>query len=226
MTDSPNTHEEERHLERRHQMVERQLRQRGIYDDRVLEAMRSVPRHRFVDSSHVPDAYGDHPLPIGAGQTISQPYMVARMTELCGVQPTDRCLEVGAGCGYQTAVLATLALEVYAAEIVESLVDRARVTLASLGYTNVTLACRDASGGWPEHAPFDVILVAAGAPTVPPALSAQLAEGGRLVIPVGSEGLQVLQCIKRSGEDFLTEKDTACRFVKLRGDQGWNGHRP
>ena len=209
----------------RREMVLRQLRRRGIADERVLAAMESVPRHMFVDPSCRGEAYADHPLPIGGGQTISQPYMVARMTELCAPAPGDRVLEVGAGSGYQSAVLAALCQQVYATELVEELVASARRALAATGFDNVALVHRDGSAGWPEHAPFDAILVAAGAPAVPEPLQQQLAQGGRLVIPVGGRGMQILQRITRHGDDFETRLDTACRFVDLRGEHGWQGGR-
>jgi protein-L-isoaspartate(D-aspartate) O-methyltransferase len=205
------------------QMVERQLRRRGILDERTLQAMQEVPRHLFVDAELRDRAYDDHPLPIGAGQTISQPYMVARMTELCALAPNDRVLEVGAGCGYQTAILARLCGHVYAVEIVEQLALRARAVLASLGSSNVTLEWRDGSVGWSDQAPFNAVLVAAGAPEVPVALQAQLADGGRLVIPVGGRDVQTLVRLLRHGDRFERFQDTPCRFVDLRGAYGWEG---
>jgi protein-L-isoaspartate(D-aspartate) O-methyltransferase len=208
--------------EQRRQMVERQIRRRGVLDGRVLQAMERVPRHRFVDPAYAAQAYDDHPLPIGCGQTISQPYMVARMTELCALRPTDKVLEVGAGCGYQTAVLASLCAQVYAIEILEELARRAKQTLDELGY-DITLAVRDGSVGWPEQAPYDAILVAAGAPAIPEPLKEQLAEGGRLVIPVGGRDLQTLRCLTRRGAELVVQDDTPCRFVDLRGVQGWDG---
>jgi protein-L-isoaspartate(D-aspartate) O-methyltransferase len=203
-------------------MVETQLRRRGISDALVLGVMERVPRHLFVSSTLRPQAYDDHPLPIGGGQTISQPYMVARMTELCALKPTDRVLEVGAGSGYQTAVLSCLCQHVYATEILPELVDGAGRALAEIECSNVTLEHRDGSLGWSECAPFDAILVAAGAPDVPQALKDQLAQGGRLVIPVGGRGLQTLQLLVRRGDDFQLTLDTPCRFVSLRGEHGWD----
>ena len=209
-------------LAERQRMVQLQLRQRGILDERVLSAMEQVPRHRFVDENQLGQAYEDHPLPIGAGQTISQPYMVARMTELCAPAPGDRALEVGAGSGYQTAILASLVRQVFAAELIEELAARAQAVLDALGYQNVTVERRDASSGWPEAAPFDIILVAAGAPSVPPPLVEQLADGGRLVIPVGGREVQTLLRVTRRGGQVLHEEDTPCRFVDLRGRHGWD----
>jgi protein-L-isoaspartate(D-aspartate) O-methyltransferase len=210
------------YAEERRSMVEQQIRRRGVSDARMLAAMEQAPRHLFVDAVHLRQAYADHPLPIGSGQTISQPYMVARMTELCAVQPTDRVLEVGAGCGYQTTILARLCSHVFATEILPELAERAAHMLARLECTNVTLAVRDGSLGWPEHAPYDVILVAAAAPAVPTALRQQLAEGGRLVVPVGGRDLQVLQRLTRHGDEIVVLEDTPCRFVELRGEQGWD----
>jgi len=216
---------EDRFHTAREAMVRSQLRRRGVRSERVLEAMGRVPRHLFVDPTCHREAYEDHPLPIGEGQTISQPYMVARMTELCELDDGDTVLEVGAGSGYQTAVLAALCRHVFAAEYLPGLVDRARGALAAAGVDNVTLEARDGTLGWPEHAPFDAILVAAGAPAVPDPLRQQLAEGGRLVIPVGGRGMQILQLITRRGDDFKSVMDTACRFVDLRGEHGWQGGR-
>jgi protein-L-isoaspartate(D-aspartate) O-methyltransferase len=203
-------------------MVQKQIAQRGVKEASVLAALRAVPRHRFVDPRDSELAYADHPLPIGHGQTISQPYMVARMVELCRLDGHERVLEVGAGSGYQAAVLAQLCRHVYAVEIVAELADRARVVLEELAIDNVTLAERDGSEGWPEHAPFDAIVVAAGAPEVPRPLLDQLEDGGRLVIPVGpTRGLQSLQLLERSGDEIKCWDDLACRFVDLQGRYGW-----
>jgi protein-L-isoaspartate(D-aspartate) O-methyltransferase len=201
-------------------MVDEQLAGRGIDDPRVLAVLGEVPRHRFVERRLEPLAYEDRPLPIGAGQTISQPFMVARATELARPLPSDRALEVGAGCGYQAAVLSRLCAEVYAVEIVASLAARAASLLRELGYVNVTVASFDAGAGWPEHAPYDVILVSAGAPRVPPMLVDQLADGGRLVVPVGEIDDQVLTCIRRRGDRYETTLDTRCRYVDLTGRYG------
>jgi len=207
-------------------MVLDQLARRGIRDARVLEAMTVVPRHRFVDPALVPQAYEDRPLAIGFGQTISQPYMVARATELAAPRPTDRALEVGAGSGYQTAVLAELAAEVYAIEIVPALAARARQALAETGYRNVIVESFDGSGGWPEHAPYDVIIVSAGAPRIPAMLVSELADGGRLVIPVGSPEEQELAVVRRQGDHYVTSYDTRCRYVDLQGRFGVGGGQP
>ena len=210
----------------RRDMVVEQLVRRGIRDPRVLEAMATVPRHRFVDPGLELQAYEDRPLAIGYGQTISQPYMVARATELAAPQPGDRALEVGAGSGYQAAVLAELAAEVFAIEIVPALADRARAVLADTGYHNVTVESFDGSGGWPDHAPYDVIIVSAGAPRIPAMLLAELADGGRLVIPVGGPEEQELAVVRREGDHYFTSYDTRCRYVDLLGRFGVGGGQP
>jgi protein-L-isoaspartate(D-aspartate) O-methyltransferase len=199
---------------------------RGIRDPRVLGAMGSVPRHRFVDSALEAEAYDDRPLPIGHGQTISQPYMVARATELAAPKPSDRALEVGAGSGYQAAVLAELCAEVFAIEIVPALAERAAATLAQVGTRNVTVDSFDGGGGWPAHAPYDVIVVSAGAPRIPPLLVGELAEGGRLVIPVGRPEEQELAVVRREGDHYVTSYDTRCRYVDLLGRFGVGGGVP
>ena len=201
---------------RRGRMVDEQLVHRGIRDEGVLAAMRSVPRHLFVPEDLAPEAYADTPLPIGHGQTISQPYMVALMTALLEVDVRSRVLEVGSGSGYQTAVLAEMAGEVYALELLAALSERARATLARLGYRNVHLAIGDGTRGWSEQAPFDAVLVAAAPLAPPPALLDQLAEGGRLAIPLGQpHGEQVLTVFQRSGDRFVQRRETRCRFVPL-----------
>ncbi|HEY3356862.1 MAG TPA: protein-L-isoaspartate(D-aspartate) O-methyltransferase [Polyangia bacterium] len=210
----------------RRRMVDEQLAARGITDARVLAAMGRVPRHRFVAERLKDEAYGDHPLPLVHGQTLSQPYMVARMSELCELTGTERVLEIGAGSGYQTAVLCELCAQVYAVEIVRELCEAARARLTALGYHDFALEGFDGSNGWPEHAPYDAILVAAGAPAVPPLLLYQLADHGRLVVPVGTRGDQRLQCIRRKGDQFDTLWDTPCRFVDLVGRYGWGGEGP
>jgi protein-L-isoaspartate(D-aspartate) O-methyltransferase len=210
----------------RRAMVDEQLVRRGIKDGRVLDAMGTLPRHRFVDPALAEHGYEDRPLAIGYGQTISQPYMVARATELASPQPTDRALEVGAGSGYQAAVLGRLVAEVYAIEIVPALAQRARQTLAALGIHNVTIDSFDGGGGWPEHAPYDVIIVSAGAPRIPPLLVAELADGGRMVIPVGGTEEQELAIIRREGDHYVTSHDTRCRYVDLLGRFGVGGAVP
>lgn len=203
-------------------MVEQQLRSAGIRDGRVLGAMARVPRHRFVPRTELPAAYDDAPLPIGFGQTISQPYIVAFMTQAARVAPGDRVLEIGTGSGYQAAVLADVvgpAGAVYSIEIVPELAARARVTLAELGYANVHVRAGDGYRGWPEHAPFDAIVVTAAPDHVPPALVAQLATGGRLVIPVGTQAAgQELLVISRDARGVTTRRTIPVRFVPFTGE--------
>jgi protein-L-isoaspartate(D-aspartate) O-methyltransferase len=204
----------------RARMVDEQLVARGLRSDNVLAAMRSVPRHLFVPPQLITKAYVDAPLSIGLGQTISQPYMVALMTELLGVDVRSRVLEIGAGSGYQTAVLAEVAGEVYALELLAPLAEGARAVLARLGYQNTRGAIADGSRGWLETAPFDAVLVAAAAPQAPPALLDQLADGGRLVMPLGDPHRdQVLTVFQRIGDEFRERRDTPCRFVPLVSDQ-------
>ncbi len=195
-------------------MVHRQLRRRGIADERIIDAFRAVPREAFVDAGHARLAYGDHPLPIAAGQTISQPYIVAFMTEALRLEPQHRVLEIGTGCGYQTAVLAELAAQIYSIEVIEPLAARARATLDELGYGNVHTRVGDGYAGWPEHAPFDRVIGAAAAEDVPPALVAQLAEGGILVLPVGVYH-QELQVLRRHGDRLETLDTLPVRFVPM-----------
>jgi protein-L-isoaspartate(D-aspartate) O-methyltransferase len=212
--------------EERARMVEHQLAARGVRDRRVLEAMGKVPRHRFVAARQAAEAYEDHPVPIGRGQTISQPYMVGRMTELLDLAGTERVLEIGSGSGYQTAILCELALTVYAVELVPELAAAARQRLLEMSYRNFVLGSFDGTGGWAEHAPYDAILVAAGAPRVPALLLAELADKGRLVIPVGERENQQLLRIVRNGDQYETDQDIACRFVDLVGRYGWGGQPP
>jgi protein-L-isoaspartate(D-aspartate) O-methyltransferase len=196
-------------------MVRIQLEDRGIQDLRVLEAMRAVPRHEFVPESLWDSAYEDHPLPIGAGQTISQPYIVAVMLQHLALQPTDRVLEVGTGSGYATALLAWMCAEVYSIERHEELAESAEATLVRLGYSNVKIAVGDGSLGWPAYAPFDAILVSAATPEPPPALFAQLHEGGRMVVPVGPSFSQELQLIRKVKGQAEVQVLEGCRFVPL-----------
>jgi|SRR5579862_715181 len=224
--DGSGTAEDARFAQARRQMVVEQLVKRGVRDERVLAALGVVPRHLFVDAALAGDAYSDRPLPIGFGQTISQPYMVARATELAAPRPTDRVLEVGAGSGYQAAVLARLAAEVHGIEIVPALAARAQATLEALGIGNVAIEAFDGGGGWPEHAPYDVILVSAGAPRVPPLLVDQLADGGRLVVPVGTREEQTLAVVRRVGDRYETREDTRCRYVDLLGRFGVGAEPP
>lgn len=202
-------------------MVRTQIEARGVRHARVLQAMREVPRHLFVLAGNEPYAYEDRPLPIGCGQTISQPFMVAVMTASLDPSPTDRVLEVGTGSGYQAAVLARLVCEVVSIERHEPLALRARDALAAAGVTNVRVHIGDGSTGFPDAAPFDGIIVTAGAPAVPQVLKDQLADGGRLVIPVGGGDHQVLNVVTRRGKEFVTETGEACVFVPLLGRYGW-----
>jgi protein-L-isoaspartate(D-aspartate) O-methyltransferase len=210
----------------RRAMVDEQIVARGITERRLLAALGEVPRHRFVDGHLQAMAYEDRPLPIGFNQTISQPFMVARATELAAPEASDRALEIGAGCGYQAAVLSRLCTRVFAIEIVAELASRARLVLRTLGYDNVTVESFDGSGGWPAHAPFDVIVVSAGAPRIPALLLDQLADGGRLVVPVGTGDTQVLTLVRRNGGEYDVTEDTRCRYVDLVGRYGVGSQVP
>ncbi len=212
---------EEEFTQARKRMVEEQIIARGIHEPRVLAAMRTVPRHCFIPPEDLAWAYSDGPLPIGYEQTISQPYIVALMTELLELEPADRVLEVGCGSGYQAAVLGELATEVHTIEVIPELAIQAEKTLAGLGYTTIHVHTGDGSGGWPEAAPYNRILVAAAAPEVPQRLFDQLAEGGQLVIPVGSRSVQQLEVWKRAGKEFSHQKNVEVCFVPLRGRFGW-----
>jgi len=217
--------EGEKQAQRRLRMVEQQIAERGISDAGVISAMRSVPRHFFVLPERQAQAYADEALPIGFGQTISQPYMVALMTDLLRLDVRKRVLEVGAGSGYQTAVLAELAGEVWAVERIAPLAERAQALLVRLGYDNVTIVVGDGSLGLPEHAPYDAIVVAAAAPVAPPPLLAQLAKGGRLVIPIGHVGREQMLTVftKEEGGTMRRDETIYCRFVPLIGQQGFRG---
>lgn len=211
------------YAERREQMVKRQIEGRGINDASVLAAMRTVPREQFVLSPYRGQAYDDTPLPIPANQTISQPYIVGYMIAALSLRPGDRVLEIGAGSGYAAAVLSRIVREVYTVERHRKLANHARDRLAQLGYDNVWVRHGDGTQGWPEHAPYDGIIVAAGGPSVPESLTAQLAVGGRLVMPVGrSRRQQNLILITRTGEaTFVDEWLVSVAFVPLIGDEGW-----
>src|SRR5215469_2866499 len=203
-------------------MVESQLRRRGISNQGVLAAMSKVPRHEFVPRQYWPDAYADHPVPIGEQQTTSQPYIIAAMLQAAEIKPQDRVLEIGAGSGYQTALLAELAGRVFAVERYATLAANAQSLLERLGYANATVITGDGSLGLPEYAPFDVIIVAAAAPRVPPALIEQLAPEGRMVIPVGEAQQQVLQLARKHADGNVTVSTLeGCRFVPLIGRQGF-----
>jgi len=205
-------------LERdRLQMVSSQIEARGVRDTRVLAAMRRVPRHRFVPESQRAHAYEDRPLPIGVGQTISQPYIVALMSELAALEPGDRVLEIGTGCGYQAAVLAEMGVEVFSIEIIESLAKQATATLRELGYgKRIEIRHGDGYAGWPEHAPFDAILVTAAPPKIPEPLRQQLKRGGRLIIPVGEQFQRLLR-VTRTEDGFREESVIPVRFVPMTG---------
>lgn len=206
----------------RDRMLEDQLRRRDITDRRVLAAMRQVPRHRFVRPADRHLAYADAPLPIGKLQTISQPYIVALMTQWLEPQPDDQVLEVGTGSGYQAAVVARLVRRVITVERIPELAAQARKILTELGVLNVEVVEGDGTCGYPDEAPYAGILVTAGAPSVPEALRQQLAEGGRLVLPVGSRDGQMLERWTRGGDDFHRERIAPVAFVPLIGEQGWN----
>lgn len=208
--------EKERNL-----MVEEQLIPRGIRDPRVLAAMRKVPRHEFMPDALRLQAYGDHAMPIGEGQTISQPYMVALMTELLGLTGTERVLEIGTGSGYQAAVLAELCGKVYTVERIKPLADRARLTLDRLGYKSVALKVFDGTYGWKDMAPFDAIIVTAASPSVPQPLLEQLKVGGVMVVPVGERYSQDLLKIVKTPSGSEMERNIPCVFVPLIGNHGW-----
>jgi protein-L-isoaspartate(D-aspartate) O-methyltransferase len=202
-------------------MVSEQLRKRGISDKRVLRVMEKVPRHLFVPSESRALAYADGPLPIGEGQTVSQPYMVAVMTQHLNLKGGEKILEIGTGSGYQSAVLMELGDELFTIERIHWLGERAKGRLLELGYRNFHIRIGDGTKGWPEAAPFDGIIVTAGAPSVPDVLVDQLNEGGRLVIPVGSRYSQALLTCVKKGEGCITDEDIMCVFVPLIGEHGW-----
>jgi protein-L-isoaspartate(D-aspartate) O-methyltransferase len=202
----------------RDRMVKEQIEPRGVADERVLAAMRKVPRERFVPEHLRRRAYGDYPLPIGHDVTISQPYIVALMTELAAVSPGDRVLEVGTGSGYQTAVLAELGADVYSIEFIEPLASSSAALLAELGYENVHVRHGDGYAGWPEHAPYQAIVVTAAPPRVPGPLEEQLAEGGRLVVPVGTRFDQELLVVKRSDHGYRRRRVIPVSFVPMVGE--------
>jgi protein-L-isoaspartate(D-aspartate) O-methyltransferase len=205
-------------------MVQRQLQARGVLDQRVLDSMLDVPREEFIPERLRESAYADTALPLegGSGATISQPYMVGAMTQALDLNPHDRVLEVGTGSGYQTAILASLAGEVFTVERVGDLQKNAAAVLEKMGFDNIHYRVGDGSEGWPEAAPFDAILVTAGAPVVPGSLRGQLnPNGGRMVIPVGPRTLQELRLVIRDGDRFTTSHLMNCRFVPLLGEEGW-----
>jgi protein-L-isoaspartate(D-aspartate) O-methyltransferase len=204
-------------------MVQGQLRRRGLRDEAVLGAMSRIPREEFVLPESQRLAYEDEPLPIGGGQTISQPYMVAAMTAMLQLKASERVLEIGTGCGYQAAILSCLSREVYSVEIRPDLARPAAERLERLGFVNVQVRCGDGSAGWAEFAPYDAILIAAAAPSLPVPLLDQLGEGGRLVAPVGEPSHQMLVCARKQGSAISCVRHEGCRFVPLLGRFGWKG---
>ncbi len=205
----------------RERMVRNQLIPRGITDKRVLNAMGKIQRHLFMEEALVGEAYNDHPLPIGHKQTISQPYIVALMTQALELTGNEKTLEIGTGSGYQTAVLAELSSRVYTIERIRILMERARHMLQELGYTNVLFKSYDGTLGWEEYSPYDAIIITAGAPAVPEPLLEQLADGGRMIVPVGDKFSQELIKITRKKDSFDRKSLGGCRFVDLIGAHGW-----
>jgi protein-L-isoaspartate(D-aspartate) O-methyltransferase len=211
------------YVDERDRMVRQQIERRGLRDRRVLETMRAVPRHRFLTEENRSYAYDDTPLPIGCRQTISQPYIVAYMTEALELQGEETVLEIGTGSGYQTAVLACLSRFVYSVERIAELAARARENLSALGIDNAEVVVADGTGGLPEHAPYQAILVTAGTPVVPGPLLNQLADGGRLLAPVGGRSVQDLILWQRTGSEFTQRRLIPVVFVPLIGKHGWDG---
>lgn len=205
----------------REEMVKTQVEARGVSDPNVLSAMRAIPRHEFLSEAFVDQAYDDHPLPIGEQQTISQPYIVAEMTQALSLTTEDRVLELGTGSGYQAAILARIAYRVYTVERIHSLYLKARKLFDRLGYHNIVSRYADGTIGWQEESPFDAIIVTAGAPKVPPGLINQLAMGGRMVLPVGNQSTQDLVKLVRDEQGVHQTNLGGCRFVKLVGEHGW-----
>jgi len=207
----------------RERMVKEQIESRGVRDRRVLEVIRKVPRHLFVPEAYLDEAYDDHPVSIGEGQTISQPYIVALMTSLLELKGDEKVLEIGTGSGYQTAILAELAKEVFSVERIESLAKKAKKRLEDLGYKNVHIKVGDGSLGWEEHAPYDAIIVTAAAPKLPKPLIDQLKVGGRIVIPIGDRFFQSLHRYVKKEDGSLEGQDFGgCVFVPLKGKEGWD----
>ena len=202
--------------------MKEQIMARGVKDKRVIEAMMNVPRHMFVDKVYHHQAYNDYPLPVSHGQTISQPYMVAVMTELLELKGDETVLEIGTGSGYQTGILALLCSKVYTIERIAELTQQARSRLENLGFRNISFMKGDGSIGWSEYAPYDGVMVTAGAPDIPNSLIEQLAENGRLVIPIGGEYYQVLNVVKKHKGRIFRRELFECTFVPLLGKEGWN----
>ena len=213
--------EDGRYARERERMVDEQLAARGVSDPRVLSAMRRIPRHRFVQEALRDRAYGDHPLPIGEEQTISQPFIVGLMTSLLELSGREKVLEVGTGSGYQTAVLAELSRRVCSIERLPRLAERARAILEALGYDNVWVRVGNGALGWPDEAPFDRIIVTAGGPSVPPPLVQQLEVGGRMVVPIGTADHQVLMLVENVGGEIRQHAHGECKFVPLVGKYAW-----
>ena len=207
----------------RNRMVEEQLVARGIKDERVLSVFRKVPRHRFIEAALESRAYEDYPLSIGSGQTISQPYIVALMTERLSLKGGEKVLEIGTGSGYQTAILAELSAEVYSLERISSLAERAGERLNEMGYANVKIAVGDGTLGWPEYSPYERVLVTAGSPDIPQPLIEQLSGKGRLVIPVGGSFSQMLRVVEKVDKGLKETDVCGCVFVPLVGKFGWQG---
>ena len=214
----------DKYRKQRMRMIDSHIRSRGVGDERVLKVMEMIPRHLFVDEGLINQAYNDNPLPIGERQTISQPYIVALMTAALELKGDEKVLEIGTGCGYQSAVLSKLADRVFSIERIASLAGKARALLDSLGCFNVLIRVGDGTYGWKEESPFDAIIITAGAPDVPRPFLDQLAVGGRLVVPVGSQHSQTLLKLTRLSEnieDIKKEDLGGCRFVNLIGEHGW-----
>lgn len=207
--------------EMRQAMVDTQLIPRGIVDTHVLTAFRNVPRHEFIPEEFWESAYNDYPIPIGEGQTISQPYMVALMTESLALKGGEKVLEIGTGSGYQLAILAEIAKETYSVERFSNLAGEAKAIIEKLGYKNIEIKVGDGTLGWEEHAPYDGIIVTAGAPGIPESLTRQLKDGGRLVIPIGGGFGQVLTIVEKRGRSVTTREVCGCAFVPLVGKEGW-----
>ncbi len=208
-------------VELRNRMVEEQLIPRGIMNEKVLAAIRKIPRHLFIPGKSLENAYGDYPLPVGEGQTISQPYMVALMTQCLELEGGEKVLEIGTGSGYQAAILAEIAKEVYSMERFGSLAQNARSFLEGLGYKNIKIKAGDGTEGWSEFAPYDGIIVTAGTPSIPEPLLEQLAEGGKMVIPVGGAFSQELILVRKTAGEISQEEICGCVFVPLVGKYGW-----